>query len=131
MPTDPSRAFIKERLARGDSAKAVREAHNALSKLTPSQIESRWGRRWKGLSGAPVTTPKEVHRVQSSLSRKERRTRKEVRAEFRIRGEAQADQARILGIPESGFDPQKAHDAGVMYRATEDERYREEFEEGS
>lgn len=126
-----SRVFIKERLTRGDSARAARLSYNELVSLSPSEIGSRWGARWMSLSGARKTTPKEVHRVQSALSRKDRADRREARATMRLRTEASRTEAAVLGLPEPTADYQKAHDAGALYRATHDERYREQFEEGS
>lgn len=127
-----SRKFIKIRMVAGDSAEAARVAHNALVELPPSQIEKRWnGKGWNGLSGAPKVTPRGVRRIQSALSRRQRQDRKESRAFFRARSEAERREARELGLEEPVTDHQKAHDAGVKFKATHDERYREGFEEGS
>lgn len=133
MPSEPSelsRTFIKRRLVHGIGEKAAREAHNALVDLSPTEIEFRWGKAYKGLSGQPKLTPKESHRVYSALSRKERAERTEARRSTRFRTEAMRRQEEYYGREFTG-DYQTAQDAGTMYRATHDERYREDFEEGS
>lgn len=140
-PPSMARRFIKTRLERGDSARAIRITFNALVDLSPKEIEQTWGipRRGGGprrtalvkLSGHASITAKEIHKIQSALGRKARKARHEVRFEFKVRRMADEAQNEALGIHEPLIDYQRAHDAGVMYRATNDERYREEFEEGS
>jgi hypothetical protein len=125
------RTFVKQRLERGTSARTVRESYNALVSQSPQQIESNWGKSWRKLSGQKPITAKQVHKIQSSLGRKARATRKEARAEMRLRTEATRTEAQVLGLPEPTVDYQKAHDAGALYRATHEERYREVFVEGS
>lgn len=131
MPNETTRNFVKERLARGDSAATIRRTHAHLISQPPSFFQNKeWG-HYKGLSGADSLSPKEIHRIQSATSRRVRGERKQARATFRARTEASKAEARYLGLPEPTSDYQKAHDAGIEYRATNDERYREQFEEGS
>jgi hypothetical protein len=131
MASESTRRFIKARMVSGDSAATARRVHNALAALPESVAVERWGWGARGLSGAAPVTPAEVHKVQSALSRKEREERRENRALMRMRSEADRTQARMLGLPEPGTDYQKAHDAGAEYRATNEERFRQVFEEGS
>lgn len=131
MPIDLRRLFIKKQLKQGTSAKEVRDSFNALVRSKPEQIDTRWGKFWRRLSGLAEATAKEVHKFQSSLGRLARAERKTSRAEMAARTASQKLEATILGIPEPTIDAQKAHDAGVMFRATHDEKYREKFTEGS
>ena len=128
---DASSRFLKARLVSGDSAATARRVHNALAALPESEAVARWGWGARGLSGASSVTPAEVHKVQSALSRREREERRENRALMRIRSDADRTQAGYLGLPEPGTDYQKAHDAGAEFRATNEERFRQVFEEGS
>jgi hypothetical protein len=126
-----SRRFVKERLARGDSAATIRRTHNFLIAQPDSYFRTaEWG-RWHGLSGAQPLTPKEIHKIQSATGRKARVARRETRATFRLRTEAEKAEAQFLGLPEPSTNYQRAHDAGIEYRATHEERYREAFAEGS
>ncbi|HEV2316579.1 MAG TPA: hypothetical protein VGV89_03280 [Thermoplasmata archaeon] len=132
MPSeDIRRPFIKQRLRRGTSAREIRETFNFLVKLSAEEIERRWARGWGDLSGQEPTTSSEVHRVQSALGRKARTERREARREMRLKTEATKEEFRLLGLFEPSYDAQKAHDAGVMYRATREEKFREVFVEGS
>ncbi|HYM40665.1 MAG TPA: hypothetical protein VEY12_11100 [Thermoplasmata archaeon] len=126
-----SRQFLKERLNRGTSQGVARDAHNALVKLSPRQIEDRWGYKWRGLSGAKPLTAEETHRIEKSRSRHQRESGRAAREEFRARTSADKKLAERLNLPEPEVDYQEAHDAGVLYRATEDEIQRQFFEEGS
>ncbi len=130
MP-DLAQLFIKQRLVRGTGERAARESYNALTELSPSQIEERWGKAWRGLSGQPKLTPKETHRIYSALGRKDRAARAEARRSAKYRSEASQRMAEMYANPELAGDYQRARDAGTLYRATHDERYREQFEEGS
>jgi hypothetical protein len=127
----PLRRFIKERLGRGDSARTVRLTVEHLVAQPKTFFATAEWRRWKALRGERPPSPADIHRVQSALGRKMREERKIVRAEFRGRTEADRNEALILGLEEPRVDFQAAHDAGILYRATHDEHYREVFTEGS
>jgi hypothetical protein len=126
-----ARTFIKQRLTRGTGERASREAYNALVRMSPDEIESHWGKAWRKLSGQKPLTAKESHRIYSSLGRKSREARTEARRSNLYRKEASQRMAEYYDNPDLAADPQRAQDAGTMYRATHDERYREVFEEGS
>ena len=129
--SEATRRFVKNRLISGDSAATARKVHDLLAGLTESEAVRRWGWSAKGIVGASPVTAKEVHKIQSALSKKERAERRETRALMRIRAEADRRQAEILGLPAPSTDYQRAHDAGVVYRATHEEVFRQVFEEGS
>lgn len=126
-----SREFIKARLNQGTSQGAAREAHNALADLSPSEIARRWGPKWVGLSGAPHVTASESHQIEKSRSHHQRNEGRDKRVERLLNNEADREKAARLRLPEPLGDRQDAHDAGVLYRATREEVYRERFEEGS
>jgi len=131
LPDSPTRRFVKTRLEAGDSARTIRQTYNHIAAQPPSYFKSEeWG-RWHGLSGAEPITAKEIHRIQSATSRKVRDERRENRASMRVHTESDFKTADYLGLPEPTVDYQEAHDAGMLYRATKDERYREIFTEGS
>lgn len=129
--SEATRRFIKNRLISGDSAAAARKVHNLLTGLSETDAVRRWGWSAKGIVGAQPVTAKDVHRIQSALSKKERAERRETRARMRIRAEADRRQAEVLGLPAPSTDYQRAHDAGVLYRATHEEAFHRIFEEGS
>jgi hypothetical protein len=126
------REYVKIRLRRGDSSGAIRVQINYLVAQPPSFFEPRQWRRWRGLSGQKPLTAKEIHRIQSALGRKVRAERKERRLEMRLLTSSAAAMAEARGEPGTTGDAQRAHDAGMLYRVTEDEAYKEIFEqEGS
>jgi hypothetical protein len=130
-PSTP-REYVKIRLRRGDSSWAIRAQINYLVAQPPSFFESRPWKRWRGLSGRKPLTAKEIHRIQSALGRKARAERKERRLEMRLRTSSAAAIAKARGEPGTTGDAQRAHDAGILYRVTGDETYKEIFEqEGS
>ena len=129
--SETTRRFIKNRLISGDSAATARKVHNLLAGLTESEAVRRWGWSAKGIVDAQPVTAKDVHRIQSALSKKERAERRETRARMRVRAEADRRQAEVLGLPAPSTDYQRSHDAGVLYRATHEEAFHRIFEEGS
>ena len=129
--SEASRRFIKNSLLSGTSARAVRETHNVLASVTPDEAVRRWGWSAKKVAGSRPVTAKEVHQIQSAMSKRERAERKANRDRMRIRMEADQREAQILGLTPPTSNYQKAHDAGVLFRATNEEHYRHDFEEGS
>jgi hypothetical protein len=93
--------------------------------MSPSRISARWGEDWRGLSGARPLSAKESHRIYSALGKKARLQRKERRESYHYRSKFERERAAANGLDESSVDYQEAHDAGVLYRATQDEQYRE------
>lgn len=126
-----SRRFIKNSLRSGTSARTVREAHNALIALTPEQAVKRWGYSAKKVAGSRPVTAKDIHKIQSAMSKSERAERKKNRDEMRGRKRSDEKQAAYYGHPAPTKDYQRIHDAGVLFRATNEEHYRHDFEEGS
>jgi hypothetical protein len=129
------RAFMEERLLRGDSQKTVRQTVNALRRNPPSYFAREWA-RWGGIRRKRRATAGDVYRVYDALRKSRSKAaeyaeRKRLRQTWKTETTAERRLARDLGIPEPTRDKQVAHDAGVLYKATQDERYREFFEEGS
>ena len=128
---------MEAKFAGGYSPKEVREAHNYLTdhrQTEPYPLErSVFGHR--KLSQRDVIRAYDRWRVRarrnpSSPEGKqflERKTRNQERvAIYRSKKAERAE----LGLPPPP-DPIKAADAGMLYRLTHQERYREHFEEGS
>lgn len=132
-----SRAYLESKFAGGYSPKAVREAHNYLAahrQAEPYPLE-RGVFHHRKLSARDVTRVYDRWRVQARRHPKskegqqfqERTTRNQerlavYRTKVRERGQ--------LGLP-APPPPIQAANAGMLYRVTHNERYREHFEEGS
>jgi len=131
----PVRAFIEERLLRGDSQRTVRDAVNALRKKPAAFLDQNWP-RWSAVVGKRKVSTADVYRCYDALRKNHSKSdayaeRKRLRTAWRTETAAERSLAQDLGIPEPTRNKQVAHDAGVLYKATRDERYREFFEEGS
>jgi hypothetical protein len=131
-----ARAFIEERLLRGDSQKTVRDTVNALRRHPATYFVGESWTRWQGIRGRRKITTEDVYRVYNALRKNRSKTtayteRKRLRETWKTETAAERALALDLGVPEPTRDKQLAHDAGILYKATKDERYREFFEEGS
>lgn len=132
-----SRQYIEYKLSQGYSPSAILEAHNYLAThrtTEPFPVEQRVYRHRK-LSRADLARVYDRWRVHArrhptskeGTQRAERRTRiEEKRATYR----AKVEDRLGLGLPPPP-DPIRAADAGMLYRLTNEQRYREHFEEGS
>ena len=133
----PSRLFIEYKLSQGYSPSAILEAHNYLTRHHPRdkfEIEERVYSHRK-LSKSDITRAYDRWRVQGrrkpsskeGIQLLERKTRNQERiANYRLR----VEQRESLGLPPPP-PPIQAADAGMVYRITHQERWREHFEEGS
>jgi hypothetical protein len=132
-----SRKYLESKFAAGYSPSAVREAHNHLTthrQREPFPLEQGvYGHR--KLSETDVTRAYDRWRVyarrnpgsREATQLLERRTRNQERlAEYQVK----VEQRKSLGLP-APPPPIKAADAGMVYRVTHEERWREHFEEGS
>jgi hypothetical protein len=132
-----SRQYLEFKFSQGYSPSAVREAHNSLSRnrtREPFPQEQRVYRH-RELSARDVTRAYDRWRVyarrhpdsKESTQFLERRTRNQERiATYRVK----VEQRESLGLPPPP-PPIKAADAGMVYRITHEERWKEHFEEGS
>lgn len=132
-----SRHYLEFKFSQGYSPAAVREAHNHLAGHRTRDsfpLEQRvYGHR--KLSQRDITRAYDRWRVyarrhpgsKESAQLLERRTRNQERvAEYQVK----VEQRESLGLPRPP-PPIRAANAGMVYRITHDERYREHFEEGS
>lgn len=132
-----SRQYLEYKFSQGYSPSAVREAHNYLAShrtAEPFPQEQRVYRH-RRLSKTDVTRAYDRWRVYARRNpgSKEagqlldRRTKNQERlATYRVR----VEQRTSLGLPPPP-PPIRAADAGMVYRVTHDERWREYFQEGS
>jgi hypothetical protein len=132
-----SRQYLEFKFSQGYSPSAIRTVHNHLAihrTREPFPQEQRvFGRR--KLSERDITRAYDRWRVfarrhadsKEAAQLLERRTRNQERlAEYQDKLEAR----RSLELPPPP-PPLKAADAGMVYRVTHDDRWREYFEEGS
>jgi len=132
-----SRRFIEYKLSQGYSPSAIREAHNVLvshKARDDFMIEQRLYRH-RELSEKDFTRAYDRWRVYArrhpGSTEAQRFTERRLKiAERRVNYRIKSDQRTSLGLP---LPPEPIHaaDAGMLYRITHDERYREWFEEGS
>ena len=136
IPKD-SRAYLESKFAAGYSPSAVREAHNHLTahrQREPFPLEQKvYGHR--KLSERDVTRAHDRWRVyarrhpgsKEASQLLDRRTKNQERlATYKVK----VEERRSLGLPPPP-PPIRAADAGMVYRVTHEERWREHFEEGS
>jgi hypothetical protein len=132
-----SRQYLDFKFSQGYSPSAIREAHNYLAEhRTPEPFpQEQRVYRHRSLSERDVTRAYDRWRVyarrhpgsKESIQLIERRTKNQERlATYRIK----VEQRESLGLPLPP-SPIKAADAGMVYRVSHDERWREFFEEGS
>jgi hypothetical protein len=132
-----SRQYLEFKFSQGYSPSAVRNAHNYLASnrtREPFPQEQRVYQH-RTLSETDVTRAYDRWRVygrrhptsKEATQVLERRTRNQERfASYRVKVEERTS----LGLP-APPSPIKAADAGMVYRVTHDERWKEYFEEGS
>jgi hypothetical protein len=133
----PSRQYLEFKFSQGYSPYAIREAHNYLaSHRTPEpfpQEQRIYGHRM--LSERDVTRAYDRWRVYARRHPEskeanqllERRTKNQERlAVYR----AKVSERTGLGLPPPP-PPIRAADAGMVYRVSHEERWRNHFEEGS
>ena len=132
-----SRLYIESKLSAGYSPRAILEAHNYLTerrgrvefplehqlfghrKLSPRDATRAYD-RWRVFARRNPSSEEASGKI-------ERQTRISERwALYRVNSEERAS----LGLPPPP-DPIRAANAGMVYRVTHDERWREFFEEGS
>jgi len=132
-----SRGLLESKFAGGYSPKEVREAHNYLTEHRQSEPypleRGVYGHR--KLSSKDVARAYDRWRVRARRHPEskegqqflERKTRNQER--LAIYRSKKAERVKLdLPLPP---DPIKAANAGMLYRLTHNERYREHFEEGS
>jgi hypothetical protein len=136
-PARDSRLYLESKFSQGYSPSAVREAHNYLAghrTQEPFPLEKRVHGHRK-LSVPAVLRAYDRWRVfgrrhsesKEATQLQERRTRNQERlATYRDK----VEQRRTLGLP-APPPPLQAADAGMVYRVTHEDRWREHFEEGS
>lgn len=133
----PSRLYLESKFSAGYSPSAIREAHNYLTthrQGEPFPLEQHVFRH-RELSARDVTRAYDRWRVFARRHPEskeagqvlERKTRNQERlATFRVK----VEQRDSLGLPRPP-SPIRAADAGMVYRVTHEERWREYFQEGS
>jgi hypothetical protein len=132
-----SRQYLEFKFSQGYSPSAVREAHNHLAThRTPEPFpQEQRIYRHRRLSERDVTRAYDRWRVyarrhpgsKEGVQLLERRTKNQERlAEYRVK----LEQRDSLGLPPPP-PPIRAADAGMVYRVTHDDRWKEYFEEGS
>ncbi len=132
-----SRQYLEFKFSQGYSPSAVREAHNYLaSHRTPEPFpQEQRVFRHRRLSGTDVTRAYDRWRVygrrhpgsREATQLLERRTKNQERLALY---QERVAQRTSLGLPPPP-PPIPAADAGMVYRVTHDQRWKERFQEGS
>ena len=121
--------FIRRLLCSGTSPETIRDAYNALASLSPEHAVKRWGYSAREVAGSGPITVSDVRRVLRLLPDGDRAERDLALSEMNLRVEADRREAERIGLPAPTKSYQRAHDAGVFYRATQDEEPPEPYPE--